>query len=317
MPHMDGGADDGLGRALAPNGHRPRRQQMKPAPFLYHRAHDVEEALELLSEHGDEAKVLAGGQSLMILMNFRLARPEVIVDIDSLTELHDIERIGDELRIGALVRHRRVEVGLGADFAGFDLLSRAARYIGHYPIRTRGTFGGSIAHADPTAEWCILALLLDAEIDIRSERSTRSVAARDFFRGFLSTALDATELVTAIRFPTLPGTSSIHECCRRAGDFAIVAAAADLNIVDDRCRGVRIALGGVGPTPLRATEAESMLAGEPLSDAAIDAAARAAADAIDPPSDQHGSSSYRRTLTHVLVRRCLTEAAEQALEHRR
>lgn len=285
---------------------------MKPAPFAYRAARHLDEALELLAEFGDEAKVLAGGQSLMVLMNFRLARPEVLVDIGRLPDLRGLERTATGLRIGALVNHRTIEVGQHPGLAGYDLLSRAAREIGHYPIRTRGTFGGSIAHADPTAEWCLLALLLDAEIEVARTGATRTIESRDFFRGFLSTALEATEVVTAVRFPAPPTFGAIHECSRRAGDFAIVAAAADLEIDDGTCTRARIALGGVGPTPVRATTAELVLTGERLSSDAIDAAARTAADEIDPPSDQHGSSQYRRQLTRVLVRRCIDEVAARA-----
>ena len=287
---------------------------MRPAPFAYRAADDLEHALDLLSEHGDEAKVLAGGQSLMVLMNFRLARPEVIVDIGRLNELRRLEATASGLRIGALVTHRTIEVGGHPSLAGYELLSRAAREIGHYPIRTRGTFGGSIAHADPTAEWCLLALLLDAQIEVANLRSTRTIEAGDYFQGFFSTSLDATEIVTAVRFPTVPAFASFHECSRRAGDFAIVAAAADVEIREGRCTKARVALGGAGPTPVRASAAESMLKGEIMSRAAIDAAAQTASDEVDPPSDQNGSSSYRRELARVLVRRCLEEVVQRVTD---
>lgn len=287
---------------------------MRPAPFEYRAADDLEHALSLLSEHGDDAKVLAGGQSLMVLMNFRMARPEVIVDIGRLNELRQLEATAAGLRIGALVTHRTIEVGDHPSLAGYEFLSHTASEIGHYPIRTRGTFGGSIAHADPTAEWCLLALLLDAQIEVANLHSTRTIEAGDFFEDFLSTSLDSTEIVTAVRFPSAPAFASFHECSRRAGDFAIVAAAANVEVIEGRCTRGRIALGGAAPTPVRASAAEFMLNGEILSRAAIDAAAQTASDEIDPPSDQNGTSSYRREMARVLVRRCLEEIVQCAAD---
>jgi carbon-monoxide dehydrogenase medium subunit len=282
---------------------------MKPARFEYHRATSIDHAVGLLAELGDEAKVIAGGQSLVPLMAFRLARPDALVDINPLSELRFIEREGNLLRIGALTRHRDVEMTTDpAVRDGFDILPRAARWIGHYPIRTRGTFGGSIAHADPTAEWCMLALLLDAEIVARGPEGMRVIQAGDFFRGLFTTALRADELVTEVRFPAPAPRAAMQEFARRQGDFAVVAAAAAIELDGDVFRSARIALAGVGDTPVRVPEAEALLAGAALRPEAYEEAGRAAARAIEPPSDVHGSREYRRELAAVLVRRALTDA---------
>ena len=175
---------------------------MKPASFAYHRAASVGEALELLAREGEDAKVIAGGQSLVPLMAFRLARPSALIDINRITELRFVRRDGDALRVGALATHRDIETNAEPGvLEGYSILPRAARFIGHYPIRTRGTFGGSIAHADPTAEWCMLALLLDTEIVIAGPQGSRTVAASDFFLGVFTTALGADEVVTEVHFP--------------------------------------------------------------------------------------------------------------------
>ena len=282
---------------------------MKPASFAYHRAASVGEALELLAREGEEAKVIAGGQSLVPLMAFRLARPSALIDINRIAELRYVRRDGDALQIGALATHRDIETNAEPGVLdGYSILPRAARFIGHYPIRTRGTFGGSIAHADPTSEWCMLALLLDAEIVATGARGSRTVAASDFFRGVFTTALDADEVVTEVRFPAPAPRSAIREFARRQGDFAIVAVATAVEVEDGRVRSARIALAGVSDAPVRATEAEAMLAGATPGEVAFDEAGRAAAAGLRPPSDSHGSSDYRKQLAAALVRRALGDA---------
>lgn len=282
---------------------------MKPASFAYHRATSVPEALELLAREGEDAKVLAGGQSLVPLMAFRLARPSALVDIGSIADLRYVRREGDVLRIGALATHRDIETSSDPGVLdGFGILPRAARLIGHYPIRIRGTFGGSIAHADPTSEWCMLALLLDAEIVVTGTRGERTIPAGDFFRGLFTTPLDFDELVTEVRIPGPVPRASIHEFARRQGDFAIVAAAAAVEVEGDRLRSARIALSGVGAAPVRAKEAEALLAGAAVDDGAFAEAGRAASAGVDPPSDIHGSSGYRKELAAALVQRALAEA---------
>lgn len=286
---------------------------MKPASFAYHRATSVEEVVALLAELGEDARIVAGGQSLVPLMAFRLARPSALVDVNRISELAYVRRDGPALAIGALTRHRAVEVlREPALVEGFDILPRAARLIGHLPIRIRGTFGGSIAHADPTAEWCLLARLLDAEIVATGPGGARTIPAAEFFRGLFTTALGPDEVLVEVRFPAPSPGAAIHEFARRRGDFAIAAAAAAVEVDGGRCRGVRVALGGVGDVPVRVPEAEAMLAGTEPSPEAFAEAGRVAARSVDPPSDIHASREYRRELAAVLVRRALSEAVDRA-----
>lgn len=285
---------------------------MKPAPFDYHRVHDLPQAIELLAELGDEAKVLAGGQSLVPMMNFRLVRPTALVDINRVPGLDRVERDGDRLAVGALVRHRAIEQLSGERASGYEVLRRAAPWVGHFPIRARGTFGGSIAHADPAGEWCMLALALDASIVCEGSDGAREVSAEDFFLGFMTTALEPGEVVTEVRFPRPWPCASVQEFARRHGDFAIVAVAVAVDLPDERCRDARIVVGGVDELPVRASEAEEALRGAPCSSGLFAEAGAAAAREIDPVGDIHGSAQYRRELTDVLVRRGLEEAVGYA-----
>lgn len=262
---------------------------MKPAAFTYHRARTVAGVVELLAELGDDAKVIAGGQSLVAMMNFRLARPEHLVDIARVPGLDHIRREGDTLRIGALVTHHAVETAdLGSDFG---VLSRAMRWIGHLPIRTRGTVGGSLAHADATAEWCLLAVLLDAEIVVEGPSGRRTIPAAGFFHGVFTTALEPGELIVEVVFPRLAPRAVLTEFAERRGDFAIVAAAVDLD-------ASRLVLGGVGPVPL-----------EVPVELADPAAAEVAAAAIESRDEPGVSAHYRRALVRTLVARACAEAA--------
>ena len=284
---------------------------MKPAAFKYQRANTVEEAIEQLTKLGDDAKLLAGGQSLVAMMNFRLVRPSALVDITPIHELQYIEPDGEGLKVGALTPHRWVEEMEEPDLLeGFSVLKKAARWVGHYPIRTLGTFGGSIAHADPSAEWCMLAVLLDAEIVAVGPEGERVIPASDFFQGFFMTALEPDEMVVEVRFPEPAPHASIQEFARRAGDFAIVSAAVALDVRDGKCSSARVVLGGVSDIPLRVPEAERVLEGADASWEAFEEAGQEAAKAIDPPSDVHGDADYRRDLSAVLVRRALTEATD-------
>src|SRR5215467_13515611 len=235
---------------------------MKPAPFSYHRARSAEEAVSLLAELGDDAKLIAGGQSLVAMMNFRLARPAALVDISRLAELRYVRADDGELRIGALALHRDLErLADPGVLAGFGMLPRAARYIGHYAIRAAGTFGGSIAHADPAAEWCMAALLFDAEVLARGPCGERVIPVSSFFKGFLETELSADEMITEVRLPVPRPGAAICEFARRHGDFAIVAAAAAVDSDRGVCRYARVVLGGVGSTVERAAGAEATLIG--------------------------------------------------------
>ncbi len=282
---------------------------MKPASFEYHRAHDVRGTTELLAELGDDAKILAGGQSLVAMMNFRLARPTALVDVGRIDALRYLRPEGDSLRIGALSTHHEVETSRAAEIVdSYRVLPRAAGWIGHYPIRTRGTVGGSLAHADSTAEWCLLAVLLGAEIVAQSVRGRRVIAAEDFFFGFLTTALEPDEMIVEVVFPRPSKHAALTEFAQRKGDFAIVAAAVSLEASGGVCRGGRVALGGVDAVPVRIAEAEATLAGAELGAELFTACAEAAAAAIDPGSDAHGSADYRRTLTRTLVVRACQEA---------
>jgi aerobic carbon-monoxide dehydrogenase medium subunit len=282
---------------------------VKPAAFEYHRVERVEEALERLAELGEEAKVLAGGQSLVPMMNFRLVRPPALVDITRIPDLRYVARDGDVLRIGALTAHREIERLSDPDLlAGYELLPRAARWVGHYPIRTRGTFGGSIAHGDPSAEWCLLAVLLDAVVVLAGPDGEREVPAADFFLGFFTTALEPGELLVEVRLPRPRPHAALQEFARRHGDFAVVAAAVAVDVDGDRLADPRIVIGGVDEVPVRVEEAERALDGATAGPDAFAEAGRAAAEAVDPSSDIHGSAGYRKELTGVLVRRALAEA---------
>lgn len=282
---------------------------MKPPPFEYHRAKSAEEAVRLLAELGEDAKLLAGGQSLVPMMNFRLARPTALVDVSRIDELRFVRREEGSLLIGALARHRDLEQGADPQLLdGFSVLPRAARQIGHYVIRHSGTFGGSLAHADPAAEWCMVALLLDAEIGILGPRGRRDVAADRFFRGFLDTDLAADEMIVDVRLSGAFPQVGFQEFARRHGDFAVVAAAAALSVADGKVLDARVVLGGVGGAVVRSAEAEDLLRGGEAASPAFGAAAQAAAAGIDPPADLQGSPEYRRHLAAVLVRRALEEA---------
>jgi carbon-monoxide dehydrogenase medium subunit len=280
---------------------------MKPAAFTYHRAYDVAEAVERLAELGDEAKILAGGQSLVPMMNFRLARPSALVDITRIPGLSYLRRDSEGLHVGALTTHRAVEI---AELAGaesdFAVLPRAARWIGHYPIRCRGTFGGSIAHGDPASEWCLLAVLLEAVIVLHGPRGRRDVPATEFFGGFFVTAAGPDEVVVEVRFPRPSAHAALTEFSERQGDFAIVAAAVSVELDGDTCAGGRVVLGGVSSVP---AQVDAPLAGQPATAQTWRAAGESAAGQIDPPSDSHGSGAYRKRLAATLVARALAEAA--------
>ena len=284
---------------------------MKPAAFEYRRATAVEDAVGQLTELGDEAKLLAGGQSLVPMMNFRLVRPSALVDVAGIPNLQYLEpHDGRGIKIGALTPHRWVEEMEDPELLErFSVLKRAARWVGHYPIRTLGTFGGSIAHGDPSAEWCMLATLLDAEIVAVGPEGERVRAASDFFHGFFMTALEPDEMIVEVRFPQPAPNAALQEFARRAGDYAIVAAAVTLDMDGNKCRSARVVLGGVADVPLRVAEAERVLEGAEVGREAFEEAGREAAKVVDPPTDVQGTSEYRRDLSTVMVRRALEEAA--------
>ena len=286
---------------------------MKPAPFEYVAARSLDEALAALADAGDGGKVLAGGQSLVPLLALRLARPDVVVDVNPIGGLDRVVVEDHHLRIGALARHRAVELDERVRRA-FPLVSTAAAKIGHVAIRNRGTVGGSVAHADPAAEWPALLLALDGEVEVASLRGRRVVAAEDLYAGYLTTSLEVDEMVCEVR-GSLPegrtGTSFV-ELARREGDFAIVGVAAVLALEGGEVRQCRLALSGVGSTPVRARAAEELVVSSTVDEVALAAAARAVADEIDPSGDIHGSADYRRKVAGVLVRRALVAARDEA-----
>ena len=289
---------------------------MKPPPFTYFSPESLDEALDLLHQHGDEAKVLAGGQSLVPLLALRLARPSVLVDLGWVGELSGISGANGSVTFGAMTREREAE---RSDVVRqkLPLLAEALPLIGHVAIRTRGTVGGSLAHADPAAELPAVALALDAELTAQSAaRGSRTIAAADFFEGFLSTTLEPDEVLVSVTFPAAPpGTgASFKEAARRHGDFAIVGAGTSVTIADGVVSDARIALIGVAGTAVRRSDAEARLRGTGGGPDDVAAAADAAAADLDPPSDLHGTSAYRRRVAQVMVTRALNEAVARAKE---
>ncbi len=282
---------------------------MKPASFEYFAPRSVDEAVALLGEHGGEARVLAGGQSLVPAMNFRLARPAVLVDINGIAGIAGVREEGETLSIGALTRHAVFEQPVASGPLG-SLLPAVARHIAHLPIRRRGTFGGSVAHADPSAEWCTLALALDAEIVVRSTQAERRISARDWFKSIFTTDIRDGEMVTEIRLPRLGAEwrCSFIEFSRRAGDFAMVSALAAVRTENGIIGEARLALGGVVDKPVRAEGAEALLVGATPGDAVFRAAAEAARAAFEPFGDIHATAEYKSELIAVMTRRALERA---------
>jgi carbon-monoxide dehydrogenase medium subunit len=291
---------------------------VKPPPFDYSAPDTLEEALTLLDEAGDDARPLAGGQSLIPLLSFRLARPSRLVDLAGIAALKTVVTAGGHLVVGAMVREHQAE-GDERVRRFAPLLADALPLIGHPAIRSRGTIGGSLSHADPAAELPAVALVLEAELVVESRaRGRRSIPAAHFFTGYFTTALAPDELLTSLRVPAgAPGTGwAVDKVARRHGDFAIVGAAAMVRLDQGtgRIREARVALAGVSDTPVRLREAEQALAGaEPADWAFADAAGQAAAR-LSPPADVHGSPAYRRHVAGVLVRRTLKLASQRAEE---
>lgn len=289
---------------------------MKPPPFDYSAPTTLDEALALLQEHGEDARPLAGGQSLVPLLSLRLARPSHLVDLARISELGSIAVEDGHLVIGAMVRERSAERHDDVRRVA-PLLAQALPLIGHPAIRNRGTIGGSLAHADPAAELPAVALLLDAELVAQSrDRGRRTIKAADFFLGFFTTALEPDEILTEVRIrrPVAGTGSAIEEVARRHGDFAMVGAAAMVRLKDRRIADARVVLTGVSGVPMRAPEVETILDGAEPTEEAFAAAADEAAKSLSPPADLHGTSAYRRHLATVLMRRTLTLAAQRAQE---
>ena len=286
---------------------------MKLPPVEYEAPTTVAEAVDLLAEHLDEASVLAGGQSLIPLLAMRLARPAVLIDINGVDELSGVSVTDGWITVGAMTReYVAEESGTVAD--AVPLLAAALPLIGHEAIRSRGTIGGSLAHADPAAELPAVARALDAEFVVQGPSGERVIPAAEWFEGYLTTSRRPDELLTEVRFPTAgPGTGiSFQEVARRHGDFAIVGLAASLMLSKGAISDARLALAGMSDVPVRAGDAEALLIGETPSAELFDEAARRVTDDLDPPADLHGSSDYRKKVAAALVRRGLRAAADNA-----
>ncbi len=285
---------------------------MKPAAFRYHAPKTIDEAVALLAEVApQDGRVLAGGQSLVPTMAFRLAKPAHLVDINGVEALGRIAVSGGKLSIGACVRHAAFHRPVCDGPLG-KLLADVVQHIAHYPIRNRGTFCGSLAHADPASEWCLVLTALDGEVVARSARGERTIAARDFFKGIMTTALRDDELLVEARLPLIPaGTHcGFYEFSRRAGDFALASAVGIYRLEQGKMAEPRVAIGGVEPNPRRIAEAERALAGADPGDTAFRAAAQAATAAVDPLEDITTSADFRRDLVLAVTRRALERAAQ-------
>jgi CO/xanthine dehydrogenase FAD-binding subunit len=283
---------------------------VKPAPFEYVAPRTLDEVLTRLADLGDDAKLLAGGQSLVPAMNLRLARPRVLIDLGRVPDIDYIRAVDGTVTLGACVRQRTAERS-EAVRRGVPLLARALPFIGHPAIRNRGTVGGSLAHADPAAELPAVVAALDGELVVASARGRRTVTPSDFFTAYMTTALRPDEMLLEVRLPhaTATSRSAFVEFARRPGDFALAGVAVALDVdAADTARAARVTLFGVGPTPVRAVQAERCLTGRAITDNVLREAAQSATREIDPPSDLHATSHYRRRLATVLVEDALRQA---------
>jgi len=284
---------------------------MKPAPFIRHAPKTLDEALTILGRVApQDGRILAGGQSLVPIMAFRLAKPAHLVDINEVEGLDRIMTEGQVLSIGACVRHAAFHKSVVDNPLG-KLLTTIAHHIAHYPIRMRGTFCGSLAHADPASEWCLTAATLDATIVAKSTRGERLIAAKDFFAGLMTTTLADDELLVEVRLPLLASDTKFgfNEFSRRAGDFAMAAALVTYRLQAGKIAEARVGLGGAEARPRRIEDAETALNGQPPGDKVFRAAAETAAAAVDPLEDHQTSADYRRDLVRAVVRRALEQAA--------
>ena len=280
---------------------------MKPAPFIRHVPRTLDEALKILSQvAAQDGRILAGGQSLVPIMAFRLAKPAHLIDINEVAGLDRLASDGKSLSIGARVRHAAFHKSVVDNPLG-KLLMFVARHIAHYPIRMRGTFCGSLAHADPASEWCLVAATLGATMVAKSTRGERLIAAADYFEGIMSTALAEDELLAEVRLPLLTSDAKFgfNEFSRRAGDFAMAASLVSYRLQAGKMIEARVGVGGAEPAPRRIAEAEAMLNGKMPDDAIFRAAAEAAAAAVDPLEDHQTTGEYRRDLVRAVVRRAL------------
>ncbi len=287
---------------------------MKPPPFEYHDPRSVPEALELLARSGAEARILAGGQSLVPLLNFRLASPAALVDINRIADLSYIREQAGQLRFGAVTRQRQIEFSPLVR-EKLPLMVEATQWVGHLPTRTRGTIGGSLAHAEPSAEYPCLMTALDGELVIRGPKGERVLKPANFFQGVLTTAIEPGEMLVEARLPVTPKGAgwAFEEFAPRRGDFALVEVAAMIVVADGgRCSMARLAVSGAGATPLRLRQVEELLERDGLSESSFAAAGERASQLVNPAGDLHASADLRRHLARVLTVRALRRALARA-----
>jgi len=289
---------------------------MKPAPFNYLSAKTVAEAAQALAASGGDGKIIAGGQSLMPMINFRLVKPSILIDINRIAGLEHIDLNGGRLTIGATVRHYMTATS-GLIEQHIPILHEAMHHVAHMTVRNRGTFCGSVCHADPAAEMPMMTLLLDGAITATSVRGERQIPASEFFTGSLMNALEPDEFVTSIEIDTLPpGTGwGFEEFSKRHGDFALACVATTMRVFDGAASDVRFAMMGVGETPLRLVEIERLVEGNALSDALLDKVAETLSNILNPNTDIHASADYRRHLSGALAKRALRLAWKRAGSH--
>jgi carbon-monoxide dehydrogenase medium subunit len=284
---------------------------MKPAPFSYHAPKELQQALKLLAALApQDGRILAGGQTLVPTMAFRMARPAHLIDINGIRELEGVAIDGDRLRIGACTRHAYFESDKIPGPLG-ELLRKVVRFIAHYPIRQRGTFCGSIANSDPSSEWCCVTAALDGVVIAQSERGTRRIAAKEFYKAVMTTDIGEDELITAVELPLLPDDTYTGFCefSRRAGDFAIAMVLATYRLDAGRIADARVGLGGAEAVPRRIADAEALLNGKKPEPEVFEAAAAAAAAMIEPIDDNNNPTEYRRALVRTLTCRALASAS--------
>lgn len=290
---------------------------MKAAPFTYHRPDSVKEAVDMLAEFGEDAKILAGGQSLVPMLAMRLTHFDNLIDISRIDELRSIDLVDGAVRVAAGTPHSFV--GMDDEVAeSVPLLTLATPHIGHFQIRTRGTLGGAIAHADPAAEYAAVALALDAQMDAVSSTGSRQIASKDFFTGLWETSLQPGEMLTAVHFPVWGERSgfALEEFARRHGDFAIAGAAVAVELgTDDRVTRCGIGLLGLGSTPMRGSAAEEAVTGRPIGEVSAEEVGRLALAGLeDIPSDLQGSATYRAKIGATMVARAWSRATTEAID---
>ena len=286
---------------------------MKPASFSYRKPTSIAEALALLKAFGEDGKIIAGGQSLVPSMNFRLARPETLIDINHIPDIQGVKDGGDHLDIGAVTRHATFHQPVSPCPLG-RMLTKVVANIAHYPIRQRGTFGGSLSHADPASEWCLVATTMGAELEIHGQNGPRRVPVAQYFRGTFVTAVGRDELLARIRLPKLPAGwgSGFYEFSRRKGDFALAMSLAALKVEGGVITGARLGLGAVAAHPTRLESLEAALIGQPATPDTFAAIGAKARGMVTPSGDIHGSAEYRSELVPTVITRALTAALEDA-----